>query len=198
MGDLIKKPFIFTLLTATLLTACGGSGDITPENPTTTITPTTIEAPAVGNVTKVSECGTLPGQWAFSDITTGNPVSLTTYATTAMQRAYRKSWGGTTTAYAIIKQLSGYIPVWNEGRKLHIGDSLSLTTHNMIRSIIITGNASNPTVLVGTDGGLDIIGLNYNGNSFSVVSQKSVDAITRIRSVATAKNQILSAGEQPT
>ena len=186
MGFKAKNPFIFSILAASLLVACGGGGSAMPapdNSPVTFSKPE--EKPVVDtDVTTLGECNVLPGQWEFQDVTTGAHMTPPDITTSLFQKKFVKSWGGTTTAHAVWEIEAADEPVWNEGRTVHFGSGGSFTTRGMIHSIDLSGTPANMTALLGTSDGLVIADVVRDG-TWKLKQQKTIDVMGPVRSVAT-------------
>lgn len=182
-----KNTIFFTLLCAALLGACGG-GTQAPEPGDTTVAfsaPGTDAPVVTPDVTSLGECGALPGQWMYHDLATGTEIGMMPSLPSTFQKNFRKSWGGTTTAYAVWEIQSDDMPVWNEGRVLHVGKDTPLTTTGMITSLALTGTPDTMVALVGTDRGLVIADIAKIKDTWTLVKQTLVDTVGEVRSVAT-------------
>lgn len=186
MGANLKKSLYFSILATFCLSACGGGSTPPAEtNETVTFAPPGTTAPAVSaDVAALNDCGALPGQWNIQDLLTSTTVSLPALPPSTFTKAFRKSWGGTTTAYTTWKIEAGDIPVWNEGRRLHVDKDVPLTTTGMINAIALTGTPGNMTALVGTDQGLVIADFKRPNANWILDKQVTVSATGPVRSVA--------------
>jgi hypothetical protein len=192
MGLKPKNLFIFSMLAASLLAACGGGSVTTPTPDNTTVVFSKPENKPVvdADVTTLGECNALPGQWEFQDVATGAHMTPPDITTSLFQKKFVKSWGGTTTAHAVWEIEAADEPVWNEGRTVHFGSGGSFTTHGMIHSIALSGTPANMTMLLGTSDGLVIADVIRDG-TWKLKQQKIINVMGPVRSVAITSQVIL-------
>ncbi len=192
-----RNLFVFSMLWAACLGGCGGgTATSTADNSTIAFPAPGTDAPAATpDVTSLGECGALPGEWMFQDLITGAKISMSPFLPSTFQKNFRKSWGGATTAQAIWEFQTGDLPVWNEGRLLHVGSDTPLTADGMISSIALTGASDAMTALIGTDRGLVIADLTKANDKWTLSKQTVVEAMGDVRSVASNKLILEKNGE---